>query len=76
MLCGTPVIGSGRGGMKELLEGGSQIVCENFSDLPRYVESVLQDQKLGEHGYQYAHQEQFSLGDFKRDWLDLIRKLI
>lgn len=76
MLCGTPVIGSGRGGMKELLEGGSQIVCENFSDLPRYVESALQDQRLGEHGYQYAHQELFSLGNFKREWLDLIRKLI
>jgi len=76
MLCGTPVIGSGRGGMKELLEGGSQIVCENFSVLPWYVESVLQDQKLGELGYQYAHQEQFSLDYFKRKWLDLIREVI
>ena len=30
MLCKTPVIGSGKGGMKELLERGGQIICTDF----------------------------------------------
>ena len=37
MLCKTPVIGSGLGGMKELLEGGKQIICDDFEDLKEKV---------------------------------------
>ena len=33
MLVGTPVIGSGRAGMRELLEAGGQLICERFEDL-------------------------------------------
>ena len=50
MLCKTPVIGSGLGGMKELLEGGNQIICENFSDLKERVSYVLDHPELGETG--------------------------
>lgn len=41
ILCGTPVIGSGTGGMKELLEASGQIVCSSFGDLPVVVEKLL-----------------------------------
>ena len=75
MLCGTPVIGSGRGGMKELLEGGSQIICENFSDLASNVEYVLQNRELRGLGYHYAYQEQFSLEYFEREWINLIKSI-
>ena len=41
ILCGTPVIGSGSGGMKELLEESNQIICHSFEDLPSIVEKIL-----------------------------------
>lgn len=42
MLCGTPVIGSGTGGMRELLEIGGGKVCGDFSDLRLFVEDVFE----------------------------------
>ena len=33
MLCKTPVVGAPQGGMKELLEGGEQIICDDFAKL-------------------------------------------
>jgi len=42
MLCGTPVIGSGRGGMGELLLKGGQIICRDFSSLrPALLELII-----------------------------------
>src|SRR5581483_1567247 len=37
MLCKTPVIGSGLGGMQELLEGGKQIICKDVAMLKEKV---------------------------------------
>ncbi|MDO8601454.1 MAG: glycosyltransferase family 4 protein [bacterium] len=45
MLLKRPVIGSGRGGMRELLEGGGQIVCQDFSSLKKNVEHLLTNAK-------------------------------
>ncbi len=77
MLLKTPVIGSGLGGMKELLEGGSQMVCEDFSELKGKVEYLLQNSKLredmGENGYMYA--KNFSLERFKNEWLNCIKSI-
>ena len=71
MLCRTPVIGSGRGGMRELLEGGGQIICSSFDELPTLVQRAMADQaRLGEAGYRYA--SQFTLDRFRREWLALI----
>ena len=41
MLLKTPVVGSGFGGMSELLEGGGQIICDNFNDLKEKIEYLL-----------------------------------
>ncbi len=41
ILCGTPVIGSGRGGMRELLEKSGQIVCEDVERLPNLVQKTI-----------------------------------
>ena len=58
MLCRTPVLGSGRGGMAELLQGGKQIICRDFRDLRNRVEHLLvqseERKKLGEDGYNFA----------------------
>lgn len=76
MLCRTPVIGSGEGGMQELLEGGKQIVCQNFKKLCQEVEYLLDHpevrKKMGEDGYAFA--KEFTLEKFEKSWLNLIKK--
>jgi len=78
MLLKTPVIGSGRGGMKELLEGGGQIICEDFSNLKEQVEFLLENPvlrtKMGEQGYNFA--KDFTQERFARDWLKLIHNIL
>jgi len=78
MLLKTPVVGSGLGGMRELLEGGKQIICEDFGSLREKVEYLLVHsevrEKIGEDGFNFA--KNFTLERFKEDWLSLIKKLI
>jgi len=77
MLCGTPVVGSGRGGMRELLEKGEQVICPDFSKLGPLVTNLLNDKKRQKYmavkGKEYA--SQFTLDYFKRSWIDLISSL-
>jgi glycosyltransferase involved in cell wall biosynthesis len=75
MLCKTPVVGSGMGGMEELLEGGNQIVCKDFSKLRENVEYVMEHPELGEKGYQYASQEKFTVEYFEKEWVKLIEEM-
>ena len=78
MLCQTPVIGSGLGGMRELLEGGRQIVCQDFKDLGKEVTYLInhpdQREKIGFDGYNFA--KEFTMERFRRDWINLMRKVI
>ena len=78
MLLQTPVIGSGRGGMRELLEGGKQIVCQDFSHLKPRVEYLLNNsdarKKMGEDGLKFA--SQFPLEKFRDEWLKLVKTVI
>ena len=77
MLSRTPVVGSGCGGMKELLEGGKQIVCEDFGKLREKVEYLLENpdvrEKMAEDGHLFA--EKFSQDKFKEEWINLIKKI-
>jgi len=77
MLCKTPVIGSGLGGMKELLEGGKQIVCPSFDTLEEKVDYLLNNpevrEKMGEAGFNFA--KSFTFERFKRNWQELIERL-
>jgi len=74
MLCKTPVIGSGLGGMKELLQGGKQIVCGDFNKLKERVEFLLKNnelrEKMGLDGFNYA--KNFTTERFEREWGELI----
>lgn len=78
MLLKTPVIGSGLGGMGELLEGGKQIICPNFRSLREKVEYLLNNsgarKEMGEAGYQFA--KNFTQDKFREDWLKLAKNVI
>jgi glycosyltransferase involved in cell wall biosynthesis len=73
MLCQTPVIGSGLGGMRELLEGGGQIVCEDVGHLREKVRYALEHPELGEAGYGFARQ--FTVKRFQEEWISLIERV-
>ena len=74
MLCKTPVIGSGLGGMKELLDGGKQIICEDVSKLSYLVDVAMESRgKQGERGYKFA--KGFTMGRFEEGWRKLIEDL-
>ena len=78
MLLKTPVIGSGLGGMRELLEGGKQIVCQDFKDLKEEIEYLLNHpelkEKMGENGYNFA--KNFTLDKFEKQWIGLISRIV
>lgn len=77
----TPVIGSGQGGMQELLKGGNQILCNDFSHLKAHVQKLLNNpilrRKMGEDGHKFA--KQFTRVKFEKAWdyvlHDVYRKL-
>ena len=73
MLCKTPVVGSGEGGMAELLEGGEQLICKNFEDLKDKVNFAIEHQELGERGYQFA--KTLTVDKFGKSWIDLINEV-
>ncbi len=78
MLCGTPVVGSGRGGMRELLIKGKQIVCPDFREIRKIVERLLQDdaarKRIGLAGKRYA--QEFSQAYFEKSWTNFISDLV
>ncbi len=76
MLCGTPVIGSGRGGMRELLEGGDQFIAEDPDEVRSILKRLLADpgwaKEVGERGRVFA--AQFTRERFEREWLDAVNR--
>lgn len=73
MLAGTPVIGSGLGGMSELLKGGGQVICDDLNQLEGYVLNVI------EHREEYASRgkifaAQFTWERFMKAWQDLVAR--
>ena len=77
MLLGTPVIGSGRGGMGELLERGGQIICKDFNQLRERIEYLLNNpqkrEEMSETGFNFA--KTFTLERFKEKWLEVIKEI-
>jgi len=78
MLCETPVVGSGRGGMGELLRGGEQVVCESFDELAAQVSSLLANplhrKAIGRRGFAFA--KQFTVERFTLAWRQLIERFV
>ena len=75
MLCQTPVIGSGSGGMEELLRGGKQIISKEPTQLPELVQNAIQNvHTLSENGYKFA--KKFNLHYFDNEWLSLAQNIL
>ncbi len=75
MLCKTPVIGSGAGGMAELLEEGRQLICRDASLLPELIEATVRDRnRIGEEGYRFA--KTLTMERFENEWLDLMEEVL
>lgn len=73
LLVKTPVIGSGSGGMKELLINAQQKVVSNLKELEVEIDDcIINSAELGEKGYQYV--SQFNMSYFKKKWFGLINK--
>ncbi len=78
MLCKTPVIGSGKGGMQELLDGGKQITCGDIHQLKATVSDLLSDpvkrETIGMLGYDFA--KTFTADKFKVEWINVIHQVL
>jgi glycosyltransferase involved in cell wall biosynthesis len=70
MLLGTPVIGTGLGGMGELLKNSGGLFCESFHHLPAKVDQVLRDKKSVKINQDYLRS--FSISSFEKQWLKLL----
>lgn len=74
LLCRTPVVGSGTGGMGELLKGGCQLICQQIAELPQMIrQAVARRRELGIQGHAFA--SHFTVDQFNRQWLGLIASL-
>jgi len=74
MLCHTPVVGSGSGGMRELLEGGGQLICLDFMRLPELCRRALAEKKAyAQKGYAFA--THFDMKYFRESWKDLLQNM-
>lgn len=68
VLCETPVIGSGEGGMKELLDMSGQTICTAFDDLPYYVNKILKEKPV----VNTKTVEKYDLTYFRSKWLTVL----
>ena len=75
MLSGTPVIGSGAGGMQELLEEGGQAIALNADDLRKQLEGLLHTHDAAiKKGYAFA--SRFNKSYFDKEWVKTIQHVI
>jgi glycosyltransferase involved in cell wall biosynthesis len=70
-LCGTPVVGSGSGGMGELLQTTGQITCSDRKELKAKVKQALLLKQKGAP----SRGEQYSLERFENSWQNLIQMI-
>lgn len=74
LLVKTPVIGSGTGGMKELLEKSSQKIVTDFSNLENEIQhSIKNKNHLGNLGFDFV--KQLDMDYFQSKWLELIDEI-
>ncbi len=75
MLCQTPVIGTGIGGMKELLTEGKQVIQPKFEGLTDTVLSVLKHkEQFAQDGFKYV--QQFDMDYFNTEWRQFMKQIL
>lgn len=73
ILVGTPVIGSGLGGMAEILANCGQLTCDNTSSIRQTVRSILSSSNQEIAANSWARS--MSTSSFRTQWLEIIRSL-
>ncbi len=75
LLCGTPVIGSGTGGMKELLSGAGQVIVKNPVDLKAAVVEVMNHtESYATRGKKFVGQ--FDMKYFSKEWKEAVYSVL
>ena len=75
LLVKTPVIGSGSGGMGELLTKSGQVIVEDWDSLNSKIQYCIQNKvELGNEGSKYVNQ--FNLEYFSNRWNEIIKKVL
>ena len=75
LLCRTPVIGSGTGGMKELLTAAGQKICPCFENLSTMAADIMvRKDEYGKKGYEFA--KDFTLKKFEQEWMTLLDRAL
>jgi glycosyltransferase involved in cell wall biosynthesis len=77
LICGTPVIGNGRGGMKELLEKTNQVIIDENKpgEIRRLINEITASAKrVDQEDSRYARR--FDRNDFGNHWETLIKNLL
>lgn len=68
------IIGTSERMMREFLEGGKQMICEDISKLSYLVDVAMESRgKQGERCYKFA--KGFTTGRFEEGWRKLIEDL-
>lgn len=70
MMMGVPIIGSGLGGMGELLRGGGQTIVSESAKLSEAIDQALQDKEIGLRGKEFA--ETFTRERFEKSCFELL----
>lgn len=73
LLLNTPVIGSGEGGMKELLINGGGFLATNEDELYRYIQEILNKKQKNFSNQEYLRQ--FDERYFKKSLIEIIMKI-
>jgi len=74
LLCGTPVIGSGSGGMTELLQCSQQIILKDPALLDDKIQFLLANRsEFSNNGRKFV--EQFDMNYFTNKWFTLINNM-
>lgn len=74
LLCGTPVVGSGLGGMGELLITGGQLIARSPFEIPgRVSEAIANRSDLASSGIEYARE--FTVERFVDSWRRLLNEI-
>ena len=73
LLCGTPVIGTGYGGMGELLRHAKQTICRDTTQLPRLVQERLRSPGVSDATLAYVRG--FDVSRFYAAWQKLFDEL-
>ena len=71
VLCGTPVIGNGSGGMKELLDLANQIIIKSDNNLFEEIKSIVEYRKRVDKSNQEKIKK-FDMKYFKEEWMKVI----